>query len=128
MLISYRNQIIILVLWILVVTALFKFISDRQIAAVIAGLGFIFTALIFLISELKNKKNPFHIFTLIIFLTFSAVPIFGLRVLNWGVEFDSLNLFGIEAHFLHKISSYMYMLMMISAAYCFIKERKLLKK
>jgi hypothetical protein len=128
MLISYRNQIIILVLWILVVTALFKFISDRQVAAVIAGLGFILIPFSFLISELKNKMNPFHIFTLIFFLSMSAVPIFGMRVVNWGVEFNSLNLLGIEAQFLHKISSYFYMLIMISTVYCFIKERKLLKK
>jgi hypothetical protein len=128
MLISYRNQIIILVLWILVVTALFKFISDRHMAAVIAGLGFIIIPFSFLISELKNKKNVFHIFTLTFFLLMSAVPIFGIRVVYWGVEFKSLNFLGIEAQFLHKISSYFYVLIMISTVYCFLKENKIFKK
>jgi hypothetical protein len=126
--VSYRTQIIFLIFWVFVVTALFKLMSDRQSAAVIAGVGFILMPLFFLISEFKNNKNPFHLFTLIFFLTVSALPILGLRVLNWGAEFDSLHILGIQAHYLHKISSYLYMLILISAVYCYIKYRKQIRK
>ncbi|MEQ1723015.1 MAG: hypothetical protein ABL930_07540 [Pseudobdellovibrio sp.] len=125
--VSYRNQIILLVLWIFVVTAMFKLISDRQIAALIAGSGFILLPVVFLISELKHQKNKIHIFTLVLFLGVSAFPIFALRLLNWGVQFDTLSILGVQASFLHKISSYLYMLVLITAVNGFVKQRRAAK-
>lgn len=123
--ISYLTQIILLFVWIIVVMLLFRLISDRQIAATIAGAGFILLPILFLISELKNAKHGWHLFTLSFFLVTSALPIFGLRVLNWGVEFDSLNIMGVQASFIHKISSYIYILILISAIYYFYREKSL---
>lgn len=125
--ISYLTQIILLIVWIIVVMLLFRLIPDRQMAATFAGAGFILLPVVFLISELKNARHGLHLFTLGFFLVVSAFPIFGLRILNWGVEFDSLSIIGIQAHFLHKISSYIYMLIVLSAGYYFLKERKILK-
>ncbi|MBY0555521.1 hypothetical protein K2P97_13400 [bacterium] len=122
--ISYLAQISLLVIWVVVVMALFRLIPDRQIAATIAGAGFILLPSAFLFSELSHTKHVWHLFTLGFFLAMSAFPIFGLRVLNWGVEFDTLSILGVPAYFLHKISSYLYFLIILSAVYYLIQERK----
>lgn len=121
--ISYKTQSFILIVWILVVMALFRFISDRQVAASIAGLGFIVLPTLFLYSEFRSYKRILHIFVLGIFLIAAAMPIFLLRVLNWGSDFSSLDLFGIPATGLHKASNYLYLLMLCSAVYHFLQYR-----
>lgn len=126
--IKYRNQLLAFVLWIFAVIALFKFSSlffiDKQVAALFTGAGFIVLPVLFLISELKNAKNKFYMVVLGLFLICSALPIFFLRIFNWGVEFSSLNLFGIPASFMHQYSNYFYILMLLSAAYRAIDEKK----
>lgn len=122
--ITYKTQLIIFVLWIFCVMGLFKFIPDRQVAALFTGGGFIILPTLFLISEFKSEKNKFYIFVLSLFLIFSALPIFLLRVLNWGVEFASLDLFGIPASIMHKYSNYLYILMIFAVIYRIYKTRK----
>ena len=58
-LISYRSQAIILVLWILIVIALFRFIPDKQIAATVAGIGFIIWPLLFYFAEVRSQKQNY---------------------------------------------------------------------
>lgn len=129
--ISYRNQCTILILWIFVVLGLFRFISDRQIAAFFTGAGFIFFPIWFLYSEIINQKSKIHIFVLCMFLLCSALPIFLLRITNWGANFAGLNielslgygLLKISAVQLHKYSNYLYILMLGSAIYNLVKEK-----
>jgi hypothetical protein len=111
----YRNKFIGLVLWIFIVMGLFRFISDRRIAATIAGIGFIILPMYLIFSETKlNRKNWFVILTSVVFLFFSALPIFYLRVFNWEADFKDLNFLGIPSDFLHKTSNKLYLLMLIS--------------
>mgnify|MGYP001578202072 CR=1 FL=1 len=125
--ICYRNQCVILILWIFIVLGLFKLISDRPTAALLAGTGFVFFPLWFLYSEIINQKNKIHILALSLFLLCSALPIFFLRVTNWGADFTLLGLghgqFQISASQLHKYSNYLYMLMLGSTIYHLIKEK-----
>lgn len=121
---SYRNQIIVLGLWIVIVIVLFKLIQDRRAAAFSAGIGFVLWPSVFLISELLNRKSKLHVFMLTIFLLFSALPIFLLRVLNWDTSFSDLKLFGFPAAELHKYSNFLYVLMLMSAIYHYLKYRK----
>jgi hypothetical protein len=122
--INYRNQIVILVLWIIAVMALFKFIPDKQVASVVAGMGFVLFPILFLVSELKGSKQVTHILVLSVFLVFSALPIFFLRIFNWGSDFGSLEILGVSGNSLHKASSYLYMVMLLSSIYHFVKLKK----
>ena len=122
--IKYRIQLIVSVAWIFIVMALFKLIPNKQVAALFTGAGFIILPISFLISELKHAKNKLHIFILSLFLACSALPVFLLRVFNWGNEFASLDLFGIPAPLLHKYSNYFFILMLLSMVYRIIDEKK----
>ena len=127
--INYRNQLIILFVWILVVGLLFSTIADKPLAGVIAGTGFNIIPVLFLWAELKKKpRYGLHILTLLLFLVLSALPIFILRIFNWGIDFKQLSLFGISSDFLHRSSNIIYFFMIISAAIGFYREKKSLSK
>lgn len=115
---NYRNQSIVLGMWIVSVIFIFKLIPDRQVASVVAGTGFVVIPVSFLFFELKRIPLAIiHISALVIFLVASALPIFLLRVLNWGVDFNQLSVAGIGAPELHNISNALYLLMLGSALF-----------
>lgn len=123
--VSYRGQFLVLLGWIFIVTALFKVIPDKQIAGIVTGLGFLLWPTIFLVNEFKkNTVNRVHVALLVLFLVCSALPVFFLRVLNWGVEFDTLSFFGVPSVMIHKVSRYLYLMMMASTLYFWFQERK----
>ena len=108
--ITYFKQTLFLVLWIVVVILLFKFISNRQIAALFAGLGFLFLpAFVLGLQIVDNKlKSWIVVFSCLQFLIFFAMPIFFLRVFNWGTAFNDLFFLGISASDLHRYSNASY--------------------
>lgn len=115
---SSRNQLILLAVWIFIVGALFAFISEKRIAAVIAGLGFIIIPMLLIFSEfqLGDGKKSVVTWAAIVFLVLSALPIFCLRVFNWDSEFNELTFIGISANFLHRASNILYFV--VIAAVC----------
>ena len=93
-------------------------------AGAIAGLVFIAIPLVLLTSELRlPKKHWYQLTTVGIFLVGSALPIFLLRITNWGTDFNELSLLGITGPELHKSSNILYIVMIISTAYCCYKNR-----
>lgn len=123
--IKYSYQLLILILWVVGVGLLFKFSPDRQVAGAIAGLFFIGIPLVLLVSELRQAhKHWYQLVTVGVFLIVSALPIFLLRVLNWGTEFNDLSLLGITGPQLHKLSNVLYIAMIVTTAYCWYKSRK----
>ena len=125
---TYRVQFTILALWVLVVMVVFKLIDDRQLAALIAGLGFIFWPLLFIVHEIiqkdKANRSSLHLLGCMKFLVLFAVPLFLLRVLNWGVSFNDLNLLGVSATQLHRFSNISYLVMTLAIVYSSYRERK----
>lgn len=122
---SSRNQLILLVIWIFIVGALFAFISEKRIAAVIAGSGFIIIPLLLIFSEFKSGVGKKSVVTLaaLVFLVVSALPIFGLRILNWDSDFSQLALFGISANFLHRTSNIVYLLMIVAVCWNLFRQK-----
>ena len=121
----YLYQLILLLVWIGVVVLLFKLISEKQIAAVIAGFGFILWPVLFLLYEWNQKpRNKIYIAILAIFIFANAIPIFLVRVLNWGDDFSTLSIAGIPALRFHAISNVLYLLVMTSCFFCFVKSKK----
>jgi hypothetical protein len=115
---KYLYQFGVLLVWMICVVLLFKFIESKQIASVWAGLGFVAIPIVLLLLELRqSQKNKLQIFILFLFLILSALPIFLLRILNWGVDFSTLTLAGIPATSLHGISNFFYLLMMLSCLF-----------
>ena len=115
--ISYKIQVTALVVWIIAVILIFKFVADRQVAGLIAGIGFLILPSLFLAAEMAGAKSKLHIATIVIFLAGSALPIFLMRILNWGAEFSALDFFGLSAEFLHRTSNFLYLAMLGSAIY-----------
>lgn len=115
--INYKVQVISLVVWIVVVLFIFKFVPDRPTAGLIAGVGFLILPSLFLIAELAGEKRKLHMASLTVFLACSALPIFLLRIFNWGAEFGTLNFYGLSAVLLHRFSNYFYLVMLGSAIY-----------
>ena len=104
------------------VLALFKIVSEKQVAALLAGAGFILLPLLILYFEVTGKKNKIHISVILFFLITSAIPIFLLRVLNWDTDFATLSLVGIPARALHGVSNFTYLAMLASSVVCAWRE------
>lgn len=120
---KYLIQFFVLCFWVVITIVLFLKIQNRQIAAVIAGLGFLLIPAVILYSELRGLKNKIHIATLGFFLV-TASPILGLRLFYWGEDFNQLSFLGISTASLHQFSNYTYITMMASSLYMFWKTKK----
>ena len=118
----------IFVIWIAIVTMLFKFIPSKQVAGVIAGFGFVLWPTVFLVFELRQTlKDKIYITILTVFLIANALPIFLLRIFNWGADFSELSLFGIPAARFHGASNVMYLMMMLMSAWLYFKNKRIEK-
>lgn len=123
--IKYSYQFLILILWVVGVGLLFKFSPDRQVAGAMAGIVFIGIPLVLLASELRRSpKHMYQVVTVSVFLLLSALPIFLLRVLNWGTDFNELSLLGVTGPQLHKLSNVLYIAMIVTTACCWYQTWK----
>lgn len=111
----YRNYILVQLLVVVFVILIFKVMPEKQPASVVASFLFIGSALGVLRYEFKfpNPYRRFSVWAVIIFLTVSAIPIFLLRIFNWGVDFNELTLLGLTGAQMHKVSNYFFILMLI---------------
>ena len=112
---TFLQYFVVQVIVIFFVMALFKFIENRQIAATLAGLLFVLVPLALMIKEYMRagtEENTWFLGILQFWVLF-ALPILGIRLLNWGVPFDQLSFIGIPGTVLHSWSSKSYTVMML---------------
>lgn len=99
---------------IIAVTIIFKLNSDRKIAATEAGTLFILMPAVLMCFEASiagfSKKSWFV--GMLQFWIFFAVPVMGLRLLNWDADFKDLSFLGVSGPDLHYWSNKSYLLMM----------------
>lgn len=98
---------------IVLVTASFKMIADRQVAATVAGTLFVVVPAVLMLLEYRRarwQELMWYVGVLQFWLLF-ALPILGLRLLNWGIPFDQLSFLGIPGSVMHQWSSKSYMIM-----------------
>lgn len=115
---------------IILVMVFFKFISDRQIAATLAGILFVGLPLLMMILEYRRagfKEGVWFLAVLQFWIVF-ALPILGLRIFNWGVPFEELSFLGFPGPVLHKWSSKSYMIMMFFTAWSWFRVWRQNKK
>lgn len=105
----------VLALWALVVPFIFKYVSERPVAAVIAGIGFILWPGLLMLNEFRvdQIKNYFFWLATGQFWLLFAWPMFLLRVLNWGTPFEQLSFLGVPGPMFHEYSTKSYTLMLI---------------
>lgn len=112
---SFLIYLLLQILVIVSVLVIFKVIPDRQIAATCAGILFVEMPLVVMFLEFRQRKLEYKWWfagVLQFWLPF-ALPILGLRVLNWGVPFEELSFLGVPGPVLHQWSSKSYMVMML---------------
>lgn len=100
---------------VVAVVFIFKFITDRQIAATVAGVLFVTLPAAMMAVEYRRagaKEIVWYVGVLQFWVLF-ALPILGLRLFNWGMPFDQLTFMGIPGPTLHWWSSKSYMAMVI---------------
>lgn len=116
---AFLIYLIVQVVVILLVTAIFKFIPDRQIAATIAGVLFVGIPDVLMLLEYRRAGFRHLIWFVAVFQfwVLFAIPILGLRIMNWGVPFEELSFLGIPGPVLHQWSSKSYMLMMAATVW-----------
>lgn len=123
---SFLVYLLIQIAVIISVVIIFKVIPDRAIAATVAGILFVVMPLGLMVDHYRRRRGAFrawYIGVLQFWLLF-ALTILGVRLLNWGVEFDKLSVFGVPAPLLHQWSSKSYMVMMLVTAWHWYRSRK----
>ena len=110
----FIKVLLVQILLIVAVTFIFKVIPDRQIAAALAGVLFLLmpTGALWYCRQYMGLRNWIWSLSVILFLTCFSIPIFFLRILNWGIPFDQLQFLGISGPQFHYWSSKSYMVMM----------------
>jgi hypothetical protein len=107
------------------VVAIFKLSSDVKLASVQAGVLFVLLPVGLATYEIRKnglaRKSFF--FGLMQFWIFFALPILGLRLLNWETPFDQLSFLGVPGPTLHHYANSSYMVMMALTLWnCFRRE------
>lgn len=110
---------------IIAVVFIFKLNSDAKLASVQAGTLFVLLPLILGILEYKKSKLArisFYV-GLLQFWVFFALPILGLRLLNWDVPFNELSFVGVPGTTLHQYANHSYMVMMALTLWNYIRRK-----
>ncbi len=110
----------ILVLEILVViavTAAFKLIDQRLVAAAVAGTIFVILGLVIFIMGLRDAsfRRSFTFPVGCLHLFGVALPLMIVRFLNTTVQFSEVRIWGLPGPLFHQISGGVYWLLMIAA-------------
>jgi hypothetical protein len=111
----YLGYLAVQIVVIIAVSLIFRVISDRQIAATLAGCLFVVVPPVLMLFQFRRSKfsEILWFFGVLQFWLLFALPILGLRLLNWGEPFAQLSLLGISGPILHAWSSKSYMVMMV---------------
>ncbi len=111
---------------IFIVMAIFRFVESRQIAATLAGILFAGVPVWLMIQEYNRAETQERnwYFGVLQFWLLFALPILGIRLLNWGVPFDQLSFLGVSAPTMHEWSSKSYTVMMLLTLWSALKTKK----
>jgi uncharacterized membrane protein len=111
----FRNYLSFEALVILLVILSFRVIPDKKTASMVTSFLFIGSSLGILYWETRyaDYRKRASFWGVLVFLVFSAIPVFLLRVLNWDMAFDDIQVAGITGTEMHKFSNYVFILMMI---------------
>ena len=107
------------------VLLLFKFTPEKKVAAAQAGFLFVGVPLLLVQREFLKYRSRVWLWFAghLQFLFLFALPIFGLRVLNWQADFNSLAIFGVTGKTLHSFSNISFIWMLISSAWTYWSYR-----
>jgi hypothetical protein len=107
------------------VVFIFKFNSDVKLASVQAGGLFVLLPVFLGVMEWKKSgfsRKSFYL-GLLQFWVFFALPILGLRLLNWDTAFSELSVLGVRGASLHQYANYSYLTMMILTLWNYIRSK-----
>ncbi|GIL16385.1 MAG: hypothetical protein BroJett040_01360 [Oligoflexia bacterium] len=109
-----------------IVMVIFRSVSDRQVAGIIAGLLFLLAPSIVIWNEYRmgTWKKQASFWGSLCFLVFSALPIFILRVTNYGQPFEELSVLGVTGPMLHKFSNYFFIVLLLGFFIDSFSEKK----
>jgi hypothetical protein len=111
----FLEYLVVQVLVIAAVMLIFAVIPNKQIAATVAGVLFVVMPIALMAWE--HQRAGFEEMTwfagMLQFWVIFALPILGIRLLNWGVPFDQLFFWGLPGPLLHSWSSKSYIVMMV---------------
>lgn len=99
------------ILVIISVVFIFKLNSDTKMASVQAGVLFVLLPVFLGMMEWKKSgfsRKSFYIGLLQFWILF-ALPILGLRLLNWDTPFSELSVLGIQGTSLHQYANFSYL-------------------
>lgn len=108
---SIRGEPAFLLVVMLAVPFIFKTIPDKKTASLVASSLFLISGLLCLRQSLVNKSKLLKVVSLVFLIGFS-LPIIGLRLFNWEVEFSQLSLLGIPGEWFHKVSTWVFIAML----------------
>lgn len=126
----FRLYLMIHALVVLAVMGLFHWIPEKQVAALFAGSLFILVPLAVIHMEWNILKDYRSLsgWGCLLFLLISALPVFLLRVMNWGTPFDELSLLGVSGPDMHKMSNGIFLLMLLGFVVDSVRIKRRLPK
>jgi hypothetical protein len=110
---------------IIAVVFIFKLNRDVKLASVQAGALFVLLPLALGIFEFKKagfSRVSFYIGLLQFWVLF-ALPILGLRLMNWDVPFNELSFLGVPGMTLHQYANHSYMVMMAMTLWNYLRRK-----
>ena len=127
---KYIYDVIVQVMLVLVVMQLFRKMPDRIHASFWASTLFVLLPVSMMVREwiFSKWENKLWWFAILQFWVLFAIPIFTLRILNPRVSLNEVEVLGMPVRWLHGVSNYSYLLLMLVSAWSIFRESRRQKK
>jgi hypothetical protein len=112
---------------LLIALLLFRTLSDRTMAGIIAGSTFVALGVVIFALGLKSRefRGTFTFCLGSIHLFLISLPMMGSRVLNLGADFQSVMVLGVvPAPVFHRLSEMLYIVLVIGTVIDRVRERR----
>lgn len=108
-------ETLLLLVLIPLVVMIFRVIPDRKTASVVAGALFVLVPLIVILWRRRLRPRPLMLWWVAVgqFWLIFAIPILGVRLANWDVEFAQLTWWGLSGTEWHQWSSWSFFAMLL---------------
>lgn len=123
----FRIYLFVQAFAVLGVVLSFRLIPDKKWASVVASNLFLWSSVGILYSEAWMHRAQKKILVIVgtgLFLGLFVLPVMGMRLLNWDMEFGQVTLLGVTGAQMHQFSNYAFMLMLVTYFVESFKENK----
>lgn len=121
---QYLSFLIVEILVIFAVGGIFQLIANRLYAGMVAGSIFVSLGVWIVLGGVRSSKKGWSLFVGLVHLFLIAIPMLSIRLLNASAEFQDVKIWGLPGPVFHKLSTWVYMVLIVATLADFVQAKR----